>query len=365
MDGKVTLKDISKATGYSLISIHRAIYNKEGLSEETRKKILKAVEKTGYRVNYMASALKRKTIKIALIMCEGNTTGDYHNTMLAGCRMAAGEFAGLNCTVSEFLYPAGLIGAKQECRILDSLLYEHPEEYDGLLVVPENTGRELSLCLNKHIAQGTPVILIDNKFEDMKYLCCISPRSYLIGRLGAEYLCKTSSPGKILVALGDETSKTHQENVEGFEAYINDNKLPFSCVYIHDPYDEEEETALIDSAVQSDPAITAMYTVREKNSHALAKVASRYPQRKFQVLASDLCPSNVQNLKEGIVSGVIDKNAYQRGYLGMSTLFGYVLKHENPKAKILSVPVSIVMQSNLPFYVGEMGSGICISSTEI
>ena len=111
------------------------------------------------------------------------------------------------------------------------------------------------------------------------------------------------------------------------------------------------------------PETVAFYSVREKNCQAITRVALRHPERKTEVLVTELCPENVSNLERGLVSGIIDKNPFQRGYLGMHLLFEYLLKKEMPKAKVLSVPVSIVLRSNLPFYVGRMGPGIYVSSS--
>ena len=47
---KVTLKEIAQKTGVSLGTVHRAIYNKSGISEATRKRILEEVERSNYRL---------------------------------------------------------------------------------------------------------------------------------------------------------------------------------------------------------------------------------------------------------------------------------------------------------------------------
>jgi len=359
-DNNVTLKDISKATGYSLISIHRAIYNKDGLSEDTRKKILDAVKDMGYEVNYMASALKRKPISVGVVLMMAHVSGDYHDTMLQGARIARQEVQGLNCSCKEYLFTNDHGSAANEIEILEKIYKEG--KCDGLVILPSNTSLELRLSIEKLIAKGIPVVLIDDQFDAMQYLCCISPHSYLIGRLGAEYTCRISRPGKILVVLGDETSKTHQENYMGFCSYIQEKGQPFSCIPVSDPYNEETLERNLEFLLGED--VVALYTVREKNSRAIAEIAKRHPELKLQVLASDLCPSNVAYLKEGVFAGIIDKNSFQRGYLGLHTLFEYVLKNEMPKGHILSVPVAIVMQSNLPLYVGEKGPGICITSSD-
>ncbi|MCR8723519.1 LacI family DNA-binding transcriptional regulator [Frigidibacter sp. ROC022] len=54
---KVTLKDVSKASGLSLITVSRALRRPETVQEETRRKVLKTIDDIGYVPNLMARSL--------------------------------------------------------------------------------------------------------------------------------------------------------------------------------------------------------------------------------------------------------------------------------------------------------------------
>ena len=58
-----TLKDISKITGFSTTTISNVLSAKGRFNEETKKKILDAVEKNGYKPNIVARTLKSKKSK--------------------------------------------------------------------------------------------------------------------------------------------------------------------------------------------------------------------------------------------------------------------------------------------------------------
>ncbi|MFT4004860.1 MAG: helix-turn-helix domain-containing protein [Lacrimispora sp.] len=60
MKSQITMKDMARHFGVSLNTIHKAIAGKPGVSEETRKKILSYADANGYKLNTMASFLKRK-----------------------------------------------------------------------------------------------------------------------------------------------------------------------------------------------------------------------------------------------------------------------------------------------------------------
>jgi LacI family transcriptional regulator len=56
----VTIKDVAKALGISYSSVSRALNNKPGVSNETRKRVIAQANKMGYQPNDMARGLVRK-----------------------------------------------------------------------------------------------------------------------------------------------------------------------------------------------------------------------------------------------------------------------------------------------------------------
>ena len=53
-----TIKDVAKKCGYSVCTVSRALSGKGYLKEETKQKIMAAVEELGYRPNALAVNLK-------------------------------------------------------------------------------------------------------------------------------------------------------------------------------------------------------------------------------------------------------------------------------------------------------------------
>ena len=56
MEHRVTIKEIAAEAGVSTGTVHRALYGKKGLSEQTRQQILDLCARRGYRANSAASA---------------------------------------------------------------------------------------------------------------------------------------------------------------------------------------------------------------------------------------------------------------------------------------------------------------------
>ena len=66
---KVSMNDIARLSGVSSATVSRVINNSGRFSEETRKKVLKVIEETGYEINSVAKSLRMKqTYSIGLIV---------------------------------------------------------------------------------------------------------------------------------------------------------------------------------------------------------------------------------------------------------------------------------------------------------
>ena len=65
----VTMKDIAEKLGISIVSVSKALTDKQGVSDELREKIKQEADKMGYRYNLGAKALKEgKNYNIGVIV---------------------------------------------------------------------------------------------------------------------------------------------------------------------------------------------------------------------------------------------------------------------------------------------------------
>ena len=86
--GEVTIKDIAEQTGVSYATVSRTLNHLNGVSPDTREKVLAAAEKMGYRPNIHARSLKtNKTNTIALVL------PDISNPFFADIAYAVDEYA--------------------------------------------------------------------------------------------------------------------------------------------------------------------------------------------------------------------------------------------------------------------------------
>lgn len=66
----ITLKDIAKMSGVSPSTVSNIINGKSNVGEDTRKRVLKTIEETGYHPNYFASSMRKQSTKMIIIVVE-------------------------------------------------------------------------------------------------------------------------------------------------------------------------------------------------------------------------------------------------------------------------------------------------------
>ena len=80
---KLTLKDVSRATGLSTFTVSKALNGEDGVSEASREQVLKAAKELGYIPNRAAQAL-RKASRDSVAVVTASTSNSYYLDLISG-----------------------------------------------------------------------------------------------------------------------------------------------------------------------------------------------------------------------------------------------------------------------------------------
>ncbi len=154
----VTTKDIAEACGVSTGTVDRALNNRPGINEVTKKEVLKVAEKMGYRPNFLARSLvKGKTKTLGLVFF------DLHNRFFAQL-VDAIEIKARKLGYFTYLTLTETI-PDIEIQCINHLV---DRKIDGLIICPVNMGKEYENFLN---GLKIPVVSVANKISsDFSYL---------------------------------------------------------------------------------------------------------------------------------------------------------------------------------------------------
>ena len=144
-----TIKDIAKASGYSINTVSRALNDKSEIKKETKEKIVQTARELGYFKNFAAASLRNKKTKLIGIVLPDNAN-PFYSEVLKGIEMEA---------------------KKKKYQIL---LINTERNYES-----EREG--LSILLSRRI-DGIIISPVQDKYDDIEELLNINIPFMILGR---------------------------------------------------------------------------------------------------------------------------------------------------------------------------------------
>ncbi len=347
MDKKVTIRDVAAKAGVSISSVHFALNGQPGVSEETRSRIRRLAQEMGYQPNPLASNLKRRTQRIAVLLPRDAGDGQYYYTHIWD-------------GVHDYIAKANVKLASLEFPFYDSDKIEmfmrvialvEQGELDGILTVghmddaPTLPGWELVR------AKALPVVSISSELRCCDCLYCVQPEYDVIGRTMAELVIDHIPPfGSILLCAGNPKWEAHAMITRGFEGYLQENGCG-NLIYRDNSWqlNQENYVALFEKLAR--PDIAAACCVYSQGTIMLGQALeeSRKSERVYAV-GSDLPEATADRIRRGVINTAISKNPYAQGYAGVRSLVEYLSSGKKPAQKRMYVGSEVVLKSNLVMY---------------
>lgn len=208
----VTLKDIGKEVGVSVVTVSRALNDKPDISYETKQKIREVAERLGYSPNALARSLKtKKTGSIGVLIAD--IADSFFASIVKGIENTAREM-GYNiilCDISE----------KYEWeKLAVQMMLE--KRVDGLLITPCQTeyGDILELKRKK-----VPFVLLGRHFDVVESGYVITDD--IKGAFSAtDYLIKKGHK-KILFINGPNYISSAKERLVGYKRALQEHAILF------------------------------------------------------------------------------------------------------------------------------------------
>ncbi len=208
----VSIKDIARALDVSPSTVSRARNNKPGVSAETRKRILRAIEELGYSPNELARGLKlQQSSTVGLVI------PNIHNQVYAEIASSLENV----CTSEGYLVI--LCNSGRDPRREDTLVHMlRAKRVDGIVMIPGQDPLRLVEPLRRaHI----PTVILEH---DVPGEYCVIVDDLAGGRLGTQYLLDL---GHRRIAMISRTrhSGTSALRVTGYRQVLEEAGIPFDA----------------------------------------------------------------------------------------------------------------------------------------
>lgn len=205
---RITIKDLSKFLSLSTSTISRALLHDKNVNEETRKRVLDAAEKLGYKPNLTALNLQSgQSRTIGFVVPEMITP--FSSSVLKG--------------IQNILYPLGyriIITQSDEDPLIERKNLQLLEEFNVDAII-------INLCHETHnnevyqniMDKGTPLIFFDRIPHKSLDVSKVIIDDAIKASLMVEYLIKTGRK-RIVHIMGPSTIRNAVERVNGYKRIL-------------------------------------------------------------------------------------------------------------------------------------------------
>lgn len=230
--GRMNIKEIARVAGVSPATISRVLNGSGYVKEETKKKVMAAVEKNNYTPSLIARSLSgRDSFSIGIILPSANQ-GVYSGILEGICRLA--QPFGYNIVL---MNTGGDV--KRQHEFLEAA---ENQRMKGLIVAPavsdDKVTRDKLLRLEE---QGIPVVLTEGTIKGAQFDCVFGD-NWRGAYEGAESLMDAGHK-KIAVIREKSNLRQDKERFRGFMQAMEDHGLEVSDGYVIYSGESGKETA--------------------------------------------------------------------------------------------------------------------------
>lgn len=205
----ISTTKLAEICGVSQGTVDRALNNRKGISEETKKRILQVAEEYGYRPNIHAQAIKGgRSMLIGVVLADlGN---QYFSELITGIEKNASQHGYSVVVTFTENQP------KREMKCIENLCRM---SVDGIVICPINSGEDFESYL---LSLNIPVITVGKRLKNIPYvgidnaLAMTEVTEYLISK-GYDKLIYVKPP------LGESCAFAREERLNAF----------LDSVYVH------------------------------------------------------------------------------------------------------------------------------------
>lgn len=345
----IGVKEIARLANVSLATVDRVLHNRAGVSEETRTKIQKIIQRLNYRPNILARRLASgKVYRFAALIPSVSEETAYWQAPLNGINRAESELSQYGIKVERYFFDQNdkKSFSAQAKVILDS-------EIDGLVLAPtfiEESVQFTNSCKELKV----PYVFINSDIPTQDSLCYIGPELFKSGYLAASLArISRSQPGKILVVNIVKEIDNQQHYIvrkeEGFRRYFKDNHIDADIIEMNvNQTDYRAVDKSLTDIFDRNPDITTIF-VTNSRVFSVAKFLEKNGRTDLLLIGYDYIEENIQALKKGMINFLICQKPEEQGYRGVMALYHHLIL-KIPIANIDYMPIDIITRENYEFY---------------
>lgn len=220
------------------------------------------------------------------------------------------------------------------------------KKVDGIVLAPQSATALVSV-VEKAVAAGIPVVIIDSGLDSDKQVSFVATDNYQGGVMGAERLAKViAQKGKVALIKNIPGSASTEAREKGFRDTIAKYKDIELADEKHALGDSTKANEVVTTILAKHPDLAGIFTANEPGAvGALLAVKRAGKAGQVKIVGFDASKLLIRGIRDGDLDSTIVQDPYQMGYQGVKVLYDHLQGKKVPK-KVLPA-AKLVTKENL------------------
>jgi LacI family transcriptional regulator len=339
----MTVNEIAKLAAVSIGTVDRVVHNRGRVSQETRARIQKIIDETGFQPNAIARHLKLNCkYKIGVLIPEITAESGYWRQLFNGIYRTA------ETDLSAFSFKAELFPFVRPDRRSFAAQFHAMVNSDCCAYIIAPVLQEQTLFLLYESNTTRPYCFVDSALPGTHPLCTVAQDPFRAGYLAGRMTELTAVQKGIYAVIKSDTEAYNQnERARGFCEW-------FGCKSQHDKAvlisgcsaDKKTICTEIDTLLENYPAVAGICLVNASTHIAASYIHQIGLKDRISVTGFDLVTENCEMLRSGLIDCLISQEPAEQGRQVMTQLYRKLVLEEDAKESI-QIPIDIYFKENL------------------
>lgn len=342
---RLGVRDLAKLANVSVGTVDRALNERSGIKEHTRKRILAIAREHGYMPNLTARALSFSRSPIRIGLCIPREIHYFYDQVRDGVMEEAHRYAHLGI---EVVYRPVTKLSSPASRAVHSLF---DAGIQALILTPGDTLGTTALIQKAEQVRDIRVVCVATDASPTCRSSAISVDPDINGGLAAELMAKVVSRGaKVAVITGMLSTEEHRKKVDGFRRTFPKDSHGGQIVRVIQGHEEQTEVyRKTMRLLREQPDLAGIYVSTVNCIPVCRAVEAQQRAGKLQIIATDLFADVEPYFRSGTLCASVYQNPYLQGQTAIRMVLDHFL-HGRPFPHAWYVNPVVAFRSNLALF---------------
>ena len=345
---KYKISDIAAMAEVSVGTVDRVLHERGEVSPETRKRIEAVLERIHYVKRIHSKSVScHKTVRLLVIIPQYHK-GDYWDRVREGIERAMTHFVQCTFQTTYLTYNQFDINScKNTFRTAASY------KKDAVIIGPTFSD-ETFIFASQLSLQRVKYIFVDALVRNAEPLTAFVPDNVQCGKAQARLLTAIMDHSKKVLLLqskrvGDDTSIASFERQRGFISYLAENAPDIEYVYgVYDCKPSRNTLDELDGLFTAYPV--GAVAVFNSQAHLLVHQLKTLGRLAVPVCGYGTNARNVQLLKDGSISFLIEEHPEYQGYMAVKAIADNLMSGSSPRL-VNYAPIDIMLKETVDYFL--------------